>query len=82
LPEVDDCDDVRMTQPGQSLSFTGESFREAGHTGNFGRKHLERHKTVQTALARFVNGAHAAAPNQSQYLKLREQISQRVGVGR
>jgi hypothetical protein len=71
-----------MTQRGQRLRFTGESFRKARNLGNLGRKNFEGHQAVQAALPRLVNGTHAAAPQQALYFELREQTSEGVWVRR
>ena len=64
-----------MTEPGQGPRFAGEAFGKGRFGGNLRRENLERHHPVETALARLVNGAHAAATEQAKDFELREKTS-------
>jgi len=60
LAEVEDSDDVRMVEPGESAGFAGETLGKARLCGEVRRQDFQRDETSQPRLTRLEDHAHAA----------------------
>ncbi len=69
LSDLQNRDDVGVTQPGQGLGFALES-RHLGPVRLRRVQHLERHDSVQSLLTRSVDDAHSAAADLLQHLEV------------
>ena len=70
--EIINRHDVRMMQFCQRARFALESFGEFRFALFFRRKNFQRDNPVQSRLARFIDRAHAAAPEAFENFQLRK----------
>ena len=72
LAELVDADDVAMRQLGERARLAQEACLELGILAELPRQDLERHDAVQALLARAIDDAHTALPDELEDLEVGE----------
>jgi len=79
--EIVNGDDAGMVELGEGAGLAGETVGEGGIVAEGAGEDFQRDEAVELALARAIDRAHAAAPDDLENLQLRE-LARQLGGGR